>query len=315
MKTAAAAEDAILWMREEHGDSIEEVMESLGAREDEPMARHTTLRVGGPADWFLEATNLDALAVARIIARSRGLAITHVGNGSNLLVSDKGIRGLVIKLAGSLATTTDHGGGILHVGAGVKLPELARYFRNVGVGGLEWAYGVPGCVGGAIFMNAGTPEGEMKDVVESTIVIGRGGREHEIPRAECDFGYRSSRFQRTDELIVGAVIRMPDRAYNESLARRLLERRKETQPLQQPNCGSVFRNPPGNFAAKLIQDCGLKGRTIGGAQISNLHSNFIVNLGKATAADVRGLMDLAIAEVKKRFDVDLHTEVRVMGEW
>jgi UDP-N-acetylmuramate dehydrogenase len=294
---------------------VEQAMESLGARPQEPMSRHTTLHVGGPAEWYLEAESLDDISVARIVARSRGLPITIIGNGSNLLVSDRGIRGLVIKPSGALATITEIGSGFLKVGAGVKLPELARYYRDARVGGFEWAFGVPGTVGGGIYMNAGTRDGEMKDLIETVIVAGRAGGLEELKNAACGFEYRSSRFQRTGEVILAAVLRMPDQPFSNEKMKRALDDRKRTQPLDLPNCGSVFRNPPDDYAARLIEETGLKGRQIGGAQISSKHANFIVNLGTAKASEVRALIELARGEVKARFGLDMHPEVKMVGEW
>lgn len=295
--------------------SIEDAMIALGAVHDEPMSRHTTLHIGGPAEWYLEAENFDDIAVARIVARTRRLPVTVIGNGSNLLVSDKGVRGLVIKATAALATINDIGMRQLRVGAGVKLPELARYFRDAGVGGFEWGFGVPGSIGGAVYMNAGTRDGEMRSLIERVIIIGRGGGMEELMPDDCQFAYRSSRFQRTNEFIVAVVIKLPEKPYDPDAARRALDDRKRTQPLQLPNCGSVFANPPGDFAARMIESCGLKGRQIGNAQISPLHANFIVNLGNARADDVAALMELCQTEVKTRFGVDLHSEVRRMGEW
>lgn len=290
-------------------------MLALGAVRNEPMSRHTTLHVGGAAEWYLEAENFDDIAVARIVARSRRLPVTIIGNGSNLLVSDAGIRGLVVKPTAALATITDLGMRLLRVGAGVRLPELARYFRDSGVGGFEWGFGVPGTVGGGIYMNAGTRDGEMKDVIERVIVVGRGGSLEELTPGDCQFAYRSSRFQRTNELIVAAIVRLPEKPYNPDAARRALEDRKRTQPLQLPNCGSVFANPPGDYAARLIEACGLKGHRVGGAEISTMHANFIVNRGGASASDVLALINLARRVVKERFGVELRTEVRMLGEW
>lgn len=295
--------------------SIEEVMNQLGALRDEPMSRHTTVHIGGPADWFLEAENLDDIVASRLIARSRELPVIMIGNGSNMLVSDNGIRGLVIKPASSLATITELGPRLLRVGAGVKVPELARYFRDENFGGLEWGFGVPGCVGGALFMNAGTRDGEMKDVVESVMVIGNGGRIDEVPAAACGFGYRKSRFQRTGECIIGATLRMPEVPFDAVKSKRTMEDRKRTQPLHLPNFGSVFANPPGDFAARLIEECGMKGRSIGGAQISPIHANFIVNNGNASASEAKALMDLCVTEVRRKFNVVLHSEVRMIGEF
>ncbi len=294
---------------------VEEAMAMLGARAKEPLSAYTTLRVGGPAEWFLHAESVDDIAVARIVARSRGLPTFLIGNGSNLLVSDAGFRGLVIKLDGGLATITDMGMGTVKVGAGVKLPELARYYRDANAGGMEWAFGVPGSVGGALFMNAGTSDGEMKDVVESVIVEGRGGALMEVPRDACSFGYRQSRFHHTGEVIVGAIVRLNGQGYRAAVAKRSLDQRKKTQPLTMPNCGSVFANPPGDHAGRMIEAAGLKGRTIGAAQISTVHANFIVNLGGARAADIKSLMDLARAEVKAKFGIELKSEIRLIGEF
>lgn len=294
---------------------VEQAMESLGARPDEPLSRHTTLHVGGPAQWYLEAESLDDISVARIVARSRGLSVTIIGNGSNLLVSDRGIRGLVIKPTGGLSTITELGTRLIKVGAGVKLPELARYYREAGVGGMEWGFGVPGTVGGGIYMNAGTRDGEMKDLVELVIVAGRAGALEELKASACGFAYRTSRFQHTGELIAAAVLRMPDQPFSASKMKRALDDRKKTQPLDLPNCGSVFRNPPDDYAARLIEETGLKGRQIGGAQISKKHANFIVNIGDAKASDVLALIELARKEVLMKFGIDLHPEVKMVGEW
>jgi len=295
--------------------SIDEVMGQLGAQRDEPMSRHTTIHIGGLADWFLEAQNLDDIIASRLIARSREIPVTMIGNGSNMLVSDNGVRGLVIKPSASLATIAEFGPKLLHVGAGVKVPELARYYRDKNAGGLEWGFGVPGCVGGALFMNAGTRDGEIKDVVESVTVIGRGARVDELPAASCDFSYRKSRFQRTGECIVCATLRMPEVPFDAVKSKRTMEDRKRTQPLHLPNFGSVFTNPPGDYAARLIEQCGMKGRSIGGAQISPIHANFIVNNGNASASEAKALMDLCVTEVRRKFNIVLHSEVRMIGEF
>lgn len=294
--------------------TIEEVMAEIGAERNHSLARHTTWRVGGAADWFLPAKTFDDVAVGRIIARSRGLPVTILGNGSNSLISDDGIRGLVIKFVGEMARITDLGAGRVKAGAGVRLPELAKHFRDLAVGGLEWGFGVPGCVGGAIFMNAGTPEGEMRELIESVLVVGRG-RPLEIPEHECGFGYRTSRFQHTGEIIVGAILRLPEKPYDAAATKFQLDRRKNSQPLDLPNGGSVFRNPDGFFAAKLIEECGLKGYREGDAQISPKHANFIVNLGDATATQVRTLIDLIWRTVKEKRNIELEREVRFLGDW
>ncbi|RMH59421.1 MAG: UDP-N-acetylmuramate dehydrogenase [Candidatus Hydrogenedentota bacterium] len=292
-----------------------EVMEELGAVPNYVLAPLTSIKIGGPADWFLSAESADDVAVMNLIAKGRGLPVTIMGNGSNLLVSDRGVRGVVIRMEGGLAAVTEVGGGLLNVGAGVRLPELAKFFRDQNAGGLEWGFGVPGCVGGAIYMNAGTSRGEMKDIVESVFVIGRGGIVKEIPAPECHFAYRTSRFQRTGEIIVGAMIRMADRPYDASGAEESLRYRKTTQPLDQPNCGSVFRNPPGTTAGQLIESVGLKGYRIGNAQISPKHANFIVNLGGARAVEVRDLMNLARERVRESHGIELISEVRLFGDW
>lgn len=311
----SASPSAAVWVRTSGGRRLADVMEELGAIPNVRLDRYTTWRVGGPADWLLDASDYDDVSIASIIARSRGLDLTIIGNGSNLLVSDAGVRGLVIRLTGSLATITDHGDRTLYVGAGVRLPELAKYYRDAGAGGLEWGFGVPGCLGGAIYMNAGTRDGEIKDLVERVTVVGPGGAQLEISGAECSFGYRESRFQRTGELIVGALLRMLSRPFDEELSRKSLEYRKKTQPLDLPNGGSVFTNPTGEHAAALIEACGLKGTKYGDAQISVAHANFIVNLGHATAANVRDLLLLAQMKVKEKFGIELHSEVRMIGEW
>ena len=295
--------------------AIEEIMANLGAERNVDLARYSTWRVGGNADWFLNAQSFDDIAVASVVAKTRQIPLILIGNGSNMLISDKGVRGLVIKLGGSLATITDHGDGTVYVGAGVRLPELAKYFRDTGAGGLEWGFGVPGCVGGAIFMNAGTMDGEIKEIIQTVSIVGTGCKVVEIKTDECAFGYRKSRFQQTDEIIVGALFKILERPYADALAKKSLDYRKNTQPLDLPNCGSVFRNPQGQHAAKLIESCGLKGKKIGDAQVSTMHANFIVNLGNAKASDIRQLMDMCLSEVQRQKGLSMHTEVRMIGEW
>ncbi|PIU48804.1 MAG: UDP-N-acetylenolpyruvoylglucosamine reductase [Candidatus Hydrogenedentes bacterium CG07_land_8_20_14_0_80_42_17] len=296
--------------------SIEEVMNLLGSVKNEPLYKHTHFKIGGPADWFFIAQTPDDLSVARIVARSRGMAMFIIGAGSNLLVSDEGLRGLVIKLGGAFTSLEeDADSGLMKVGAAVRLPDLARAFKDRNASGLEWAFGVPGTVGGAIFMNAGTDLGEMKDVIEKVIVEGRGGTVCETNATACGFGYRTSRFQHTGEFILFAIVRLGNSPFREDMARTALEHRKNTQPLQLPNCGSVFANPQNDFAARLIEEAGLKGHTIGGAQISTMHANFIVNLGNAKAQDVKALIDLAKMEVKNKFGIELRSEVRMLGKF
>ncbi|MFI5314211.1 MAG: UDP-N-acetylmuramate dehydrogenase [Myxococcota bacterium] len=281
----------------------------------ESLADWTSLRVGGPADALVRADARADLERLADFCRGRALPLLVLGGGFNLLVRDGGVRGVVVRLAGlrDVALGAD---GSVRAEAGASHSQVTRFAADQGRAGLEFAVGIPGTVGGWIAMNAGTREREMKDLVGSVEVFEPAlGRARTLARAELRFGYRRT------ELPAGAVVLAatfattaddPD-AIRERQKRQLAQRRA-TQPVDQPSCGSVFVNPPSDFAGRLIEAAGLKGAREGGATISPLHANFIVNTGGARAADVLRLIERARAAVRARSQVELQTEVRIVGD-
>jgi len=285
----------------------------------EPLARYASMKIGGPADYFIEVESGAALAQLLPLLKRHRTPICFLGNGSNVLISDRGVRGAVIRLAGDFkrAEWKEEGEAVwLEVGAACALTQLVREAARKGYAGLEFAEGIPGTVGGALVMNAGAYGSEFEKIVDGVEGIDSEGQMIRYSRKEMTFTYRDSHWP------AGAVVtrvrmrlRKEEAAQVSSKVRALVAKRKSSQPSGYPNSGSMFRNPPGDFAGRLIEAAGLKGKRIGQAQISERHANFIVNLGGAKAEDVRRLMDLARAEVKKQFAVDLAAEVRRLGEW
>ena len=297
---------------------IEQLRERLGAGElrlHEPMKEHTTFRTGGAADYFLIPHSEEELRESIALLREWGLPILILGNGSNLLVRDKGIRGAVVQLDRNLAQIAVEGEEIT-VQAGALLSTVAAKAAEYGLTGLEFASGIPGTIGGAVVMNAGAYGDEMKDVLLSVDVLTRDLQRKTIPAQELDLGYRHSIIPEAGYIVLGARLRLQKGDKAAILARmaELAKRRREKQPLQYPSAGSTFRRPEGYFAGKLLQDAGLKGRTIGGAQVSEKHSGFLINIGGASAQDILDLIALCQREVREKFGVTLETEVRIVGE-
>ncbi len=315
-------------------------------REREPMARHTTWRAGGCADRAYIPADLDDLR-AFLALLPQHEPVYLVGLGSNLLVRDGGVRGTVIfthRVMNRLRVETEAAGGAgdrgagvvgasgdrlapralrltIHADAGVPSPKLARFAAAHELGGAEFMAGIPGTVGGALAMNAGCYGGETWNIVESVTTVDRTGRLHQRTRADYEIGYRTVVLKAqagrvSQEWFVAARFKLKrgDRAKARATIKLLLERRIATQPLNQPNAGSVFRNPQGDYAARLIEACGLKGYALGGAMISEQHANFIVNTGNARAADIEALIEAARDAVKLKFGIDLEREVRIIGE-
>jgi UDP-N-acetylmuramate dehydrogenase len=282
-------------------------------RRNEPMSAHTSWRVGGPADlWYAPASLADLQSFLAQLAP--GTPVTWVGLGSNLLVRDGGIRGAVVATHGALAELEREGDTLVHAGAGVACAKLARACMRWGMGAGAFFAGIPGTVGGALAMNAGAYGGETWSHVVRVRTVDRAGALHERDRAEYRVGYRSVTGP-ADEWFVGASLRFGGGAPADPHAiRALLARRKATQPIGQPSCGSVFRNPPGAQAWRLIDEAGLRGMRIGGAQVSPMHANFIVNTGGATAADIEALIELVAERVAAHHGVRLVPEVRIVGE-
>jgi UDP-N-acetylmuramate dehydrogenase len=284
-------------------------------RRNEPMARHTSWRAGGVADRAYVPADLEdmRLFVAALPPRE---PLYVVGLGSNLLVRDGGLRGTVV-FSHRVLKAVRHEGNAIHAEAGVPCPKLARFAAEHALAGAEFMAGIPGTVGGALAMNAGCFGGETWGIVESVTTLDRAGQLRQRTPANYDIGYRSVKLREGgEEWFVAARFRLPrgDRAKSRATINELLKRRIAAQPLESPNAGSVFRNPPNDHAARLIEACGLKGHALGGAAISAKHANFIVNTGHARAADIEALIELAHGAVKQKFGIDLAREVRIVGE-
>ncbi len=281
----------------------------------EPMARHTTWRIGGPADIFAVPHDTEQLLALLQIAKRNNIPFFIIGRGSNLLVRDAGIRGLVIKIGDSFADCSVVGNQLIAY-AGRSMVSAAHIAIRHGLSGLEFATGIPGSIGGAVAMNAGAHGGEIKDVLARVEVVTKDATCFTVPASELQFAYRHSVIRENGWIVLSAVfdLRPGDTTEMQERTRAWAKRRQATQPLSMPSCGSVFRNPPGDYSARLIEACGLKGTRIGDAQISEKHANFIVNLGQARALDVLALIDLVKFTVQDRFGVQLLPEVRVVGE-
>jgi UDP-N-acetylmuramate dehydrogenase len=298
------------------------VVSAIGdmARIDEPLAGRVAFRIGGQADVYARILTIEALRDVLRIAADFGVPVTLLGTGSNVLVSDRGVRGIVVRLGGELAdihlSPREGGGGDAEVGAGALNAQLVALALNLGLVGIEFLATVPGTFGGALIMNAGAHGGEIAPFVREVRLIDRRFEIVRRPGAECGFAYRTSGFA-SGEILTSATIAIPsgDAAAAREHLKEMRERRRKTQPLDKPNAGSIFKNPPGDYAGRLIEACGLKGRRIGGAAISELHANFIVNEGGAKAADVVALARIAQETVGGRFGVRLEWEVRRIGEW
>lgn len=285
-----------------------------GLKPDEPLAAHTSLAIGGPADYFVEVLTHAQLVALRKYLRKYPLPTFFLGAGSNLLVSDRGIRGVVIHLSGELRQCAIDGDRVT-VGAAMWLPALARQCAEQGLSGLEALIGVPGTVGGGLVMNAGTREGVLGDVVESVEVLDSDARVRRLPREALGLEYRRSNLE--EAWILGATLRLKADERSSIMSRidELLRHRAQTQPIGTSNCGSVFKNPPGMAAGQLIDQAGFKGMRCGGAQVSERHANFIVNGNGATAADVWQLIQQIQATVFEKFGVKLELEIKRVGEW
>ena len=283
---------------------------------DERMDRHTTFRIGGPADFFVIPETIEQLAQTVRICREQKVPFYILGNGSNLLVGDKGYRGVIIQVYKNLnAVHTD--GQVISAQAGAMLSVIAKQALAHGLAGFEFASGIPGTLGGAVVMNAGAYGGEMKDIIRKVTVLTPEGKIQTIPGDQMEFGYRTSIVEKKSLIVLLAVIEL-ENGNSEEIRSRMEElKRKRTsrQPLELPSAGSTFKRPQGYFAGKLIMDAGLQGFTVGGAQVSEKHCGFVVNRGGASAADVRELMRQVTEKVQERFGVTLEPEVTMLGEF
>ena len=283
---------------------------------EEPMKRHTTFRIGGPAEVFVMPGNLEEMQRILEICRTEDLPYFILGNGSNLLVSDRGYRGVVIQLDRNFGEVKVEGTEI-HASAGALLSTIAVAARRASLTGFEFAGGIPGTLGGAVVMNAGAYGGEMKDVLRKVMVMDQSGKVFEIPAEELQMGYRTSIIKTAGYIVLGAVLSLKEGNLEEikMLTRKLSEQRTSKQPLEYPSAGSTFKRPEGYFAGKLIMDSGLRGYRVGGAQVSEKHCGFVINTGDATAEDVCSLMKHVTEIVYAKFGVTLEPEVKFLGEF
>lgn len=282
--------------------------------EQELMSRHTSFRIGGPADYFVEPASVDELAGVLSLARQEKVPFFIVGNGSNLLVSDEGFRGMIVHTGGSLRSISVEG-DVIYAQAGALLGAVAGAALEAGLTGMEFAAGIPGTLGGAVCMNAGAYGGEMKDILLDAEVLTQDGERLVISVEELDLSYRHSIIFEKNYIVLAAHIRLSrgDKTQIRNRMNELAGARKEKQPLEYPSAGSTFKRPEGYFAGKLIQDAGLKGYTVGGAQVSEKHSGFVINRGGATAEEVRFLIRQVRSKVRQQFGVELEPEVRMLG--
>lgn len=282
----------------------------------EPMKKHTTFRIGGPADYFVTPGNEEEVKRAVAICKEEDAPYYIVGNGSNLLVSDEGYRGVVIQLYKEMSEVRVEG-SVIRAQAGASLAKIAGAALEAGLAGFEFAAGIPGTLGGACVMNAGAYGGEMKDVLTDVTVLDEEGRLLTLEKDQLEMGYRTSVIARKGYTVLGAGIRLHegDREKIRERMRDLKERRITKQPLEYPSAGSTFKRPEGYFAGKLIQDSGLRGFRVGDAMVSEKHCGFVINAGEATAADVDLLIRRVSAKVQEQFGVPLEPEVKRLGEF
>lgn len=283
---------------------------------EEPMSRHTTFRIGGPAEVFLIPESYGQIQKILKLCKEEKIPFFILGNGSNLLVSDFGYRGAIIQMDRNMGEIRLEGNEI-HACAGALLSSIAVAAKKASLTGFEFAGGIPGTLGGAVMMNAGAYGGEMKDVLKEVTVMNAEGDIIVLPADKLEMGYRTSIIKTAGYMVLEAVISLEKGREEEIQAKmkELSDRRIEKQPLEYPSAGSTFKRPEGYFAGKLIMDSGLGGYRIGGAQVSEKHCGFVINAGGATAKDVVELMDHIIATVKEKFGVTLEPEVRFLGDF
>ena len=298
--------------------------------ENEPMKRHTSFKVGGAARYFAKAESLGDLKKALDLAREKGIPFFILGNGTNLLVSDKGFDGVIVTLARDFSSIEDLGNGAFKVGAAIPLGRFARSVLKQGFAGIHKLAGIPGTLGGAIYMNAGAYGQEIGNCCTAVTVLDSDGNTREYAASECEFGYRQSIFQKNSAIILSATFQLPTAASlgktTADLEAELAEcmaKRKASQPLNMPNAGSTFKrlsvgaaDTPAQIApGYYIEQAGLKGYRIGGAEVSTVHANFIVNAGGATASEIKQLSEFVQQKVAEKFGIELHREIILLGDF
>jgi len=297
-------------------DELKQILQHSTILPEADMKEFTSLKAGGKADLLvIPGDEADLITVLQRLA-SRKLPFVVMGKGTNLLIRDGGYHGVIIRLDSGFSTVKVEGNALI-AGAGASLSHVARAAMENGLGGMEFASGIPGSLGGGVFMNAGAYDGEMKAIVREVRVISRDGEQiRTVSLADMDYGYRYSSLMDSNEIVLSAVLDLVPGETQDISAKmkEYNERRNSKQPMELPSAGSFFKRPEGNYASKLIQDAGLKGLTIGGAQVSPKHSGFIVNVGGATATDIITLMHVVQATVLDQFGVMLEPEVWIIGE-
>ncbi|MCR4904120.1 MAG: UDP-N-acetylmuramate dehydrogenase [Butyrivibrio sp.] len=283
---------------------------------DEPMSRHTTFRTGGNADCYIKVTHRKQLIDLFKLVKEMGRDYYVVGNGSNLLVSDNGYKGIIISMLGGMNEVTVEGNTI-YAQAGALNSQIASVAKANELTGFEFAAGIPGTIGGAMIMNAGAYGGEMAQVTEYVDVLNKNGEPMVLTNSAMEFEYRNSVLKNSCHIVLGAkiVLKKGDAGEIEAKMKELASKRKEKQPLEYPSAGSTFKRPAGNFAGKLIEDAGLKGYSIGGAQVSKKHSGFIINTGTATSTDIYNLIKDVQNKVLEESGIELETEVIMLGKF
>ncbi len=285
-------------------------------KSDEPMNKHTNFKIGGNADIFIIAKNIEEIQFVTKFAKENNISLTILGNGSNVLVSDKGIRGIVLQVGLKEINIEKKGSALIEVEAGTMLGALAQILLKQSIAGFEFAAGIPGSIGGAIRMNAGAYGGEMKDIIKDVTVLNENGNIITLPKEQCEFSYRYSRFVSSKEIVIKATLELP--YGNEKEIKEKMEEyaqsRKEKQPLNLPSAGSIFKRGENFITAKLIDECGLKGYTSGGAQVSTMHAGFVVNLGNATAQDVLNVVQHVKQVVLEKTGKKIELEIELLGE-
>ncbi|MCD8095810.1 MAG: UDP-N-acetylmuramate dehydrogenase [Ruminococcus sp.] len=281
---------------------------------DEPLSKHTTFHIGGPCRCMIEPDGADALSELVRAANESEIPMLILGKGSNMLCDDRGFDGAVILLGEAMGSIKLTGNGTIYAECGASLLKLCRFALDNSLSGLEFAYGIPGTVGGGIYMNAGAYGGEMKDVLKSVTAMERSGEIKKYDASQLELTYRSSRFAYSDEIILGGEFKLEsaEKEKIESRMNELLSRRKLKQPLEYPNAGSTFKRPEGQFAGKLIEESGLRGARAGGAQVSEKHCGFVINTGGATSEDVRTLINRIKETVYQKTGFELECEVKII---
>lgn len=302
-------------MNQNFYDKLNNVIAKDSILTDEPMSRHTTFRVGGPADFFVTPKAKEEVRDVIRICKEAGMPYYIIGNGSNLLVSDAGYRGVIVQIYKEMNEVKVEG-DLVKAQAGALLSGIAAKALGAELSGFEFASGIPGTIGGACVMNAGAYGGEMKDVLESVTVLTGEGKIIELGRNELELGYRTSVIAKKGYIVLGAVLKL-ERGDGEKIKTymdELKEKRVTKQPLEYPSAGSTFKRPEGYFAGKLIEDAGLRGFQVGGAQVSEKHCGFVINRDHATAADIMELMRQVQIRVKENSGVNLEPEVKRLGD-